>query len=63
MNTSTDLFVQIRSKECVSAAKSLLLRVYPSKTIKKEELDNILSKLSDWERELFLEVMERDNAG
>ena len=63
MDTYTDLFIQIRSKECVSAAKTLLLRVFPSKTVNKEELENILSKLSEWERELYLEVTERDNTG
>ena len=64
MNTSTDLFVQIRSKECISAAKALLLRVFPSEKVKKEELEKILRTLSDWEKDLFLEVMERnDNAG
>ena len=63
MDTSIDLFIQIRSKECVSAAKTLLLRVFPSKTVKKEELDNILRTLSDWERDLFLEVMENDKSG
>ena len=63
MNTSQDLFVQIRAKECVSAAKALLLRVYPNKIVSKQDLDQMLQKLSEWERELYLEVTERDNTG